>query len=188
MFKKLIELKAKRLVEKSARQVLITLKANGLNKWRGNCGIVEFVDRLPAFWKFNHKKMYFMVFDEVNRLTESEKATLEKGIPNFIEKTRIALNIINTRIWVYSITVPLLGLLALNYKGTHTSLSLTFLSLSLMSGLVLIYKGAELIFLRKYFVYSGLMRDVFSDNTEGKSREDILKVFETLDELLKCIK
>ena len=147
---------------------------------------MAFIDQLPTIWRFDHKKGYLQVFDKVVALDESAKKTLETSIPTCLENIKNSMDRINKKLWIYTVTA--LGLLALNFKDVNFPLSMTFISLSLIFAIILVCSGIKLFILRKSFIYSRLINDVFSDISAGKNRNDMKEIFETLEDLMKIMK
>lgn len=143
-----------------------------------------FINKLPVIWRLDHKKSYFKVYELVEKLNEDERKALLQDTKSFVEPTKISMKKIGKIVLLKSIVAPVLGFIALLFKGYNNPISLTLISMSVLVAVSSVSTILKHVKTRSHFIYNQLIIDSISDISNGKSKKEMAGLFNLLDELI----
>lgn len=145
--------------------------------------INKFITGLPRLYRFNHRKQYFYVFDEMIKLEKPEREQLEADLPNYIENARVAIKA-QKKVAYFAALSPLIGLFTMHLQEQNPVLSYALTSISFLVLFWVAYNlVVKLLPLIRSFSYSLLMRSVIEHLNDNKDRKYAEELFDMVDKL-----
>jgi len=146
------------------------------------------INKFPRFIKLDHEKLYFWVFDKIEKLNPAQRERYSLILPRFVGRSEKDLGKLNKLYGVYGISAPVLSIISMYTLGFNNPVSFTCIALLLLLFAYMIFSGFHKYWpLRRRLIYSRLIISVLGDLRDGKSRSEMEKTFKLIDDLTKIL-